>query len=83
MSDNEEGIRGDRSSSKSIFELEYRRVNDEYLYKRENCGNARGTRFPGSVPELRKCQVVVTLPRRNLRSEDMKGVNIGTRMQRN
>ena len=35
MSDNEEGVRGDRSSSKLIFELEYRRVNNEYLYKRE------------------------------------------------
>ena len=45
MSDNEEGVRGDRSSSKSIFELKYRRVNDEYLYKRENCGNARGQDF--------------------------------------
>ena len=28
------------------------------------------------------CQVAETLPWRNLRSEDMKGVNIGIEMQR-
>ena len=68
--------------SKSIFELKYRRVNEEYLYERENCGNTRGTRFWGSVLERQKCQVVVTLPQRNLISEDPKGVNKDTRMQR-
>ena len=40
-----------------------------YLYERENRGNTRGTRFRGSVPELRMCRVVETLPWRNLRSE--------------
>ena len=44
-----------RSLSKSIFKLKYRRVNEGYLYERENCGNAGGTRFQGSVPELQKC----------------------------
>ena len=49
---NEEGIKVDRSQSMLIFKLKYRRVNEGYLYKRENCGDARGTRFQGSVPEL-------------------------------
>ena len=43
----EESVKCDRSSSKLIFELKYRRVNKGYLYKRENWGNARGTRFWG------------------------------------
>ena len=43
------------SGSKSIFEIKYRRVNKGYLYKRENCGNARGTRFWDSVLELQMC----------------------------
>ena len=33
----EEGIKVDRSQSKLIFELKYRRVNEGYLYERENC----------------------------------------------
>ena len=70
------------SGSNLIFELKYRRVNEGYLYKRENCGNARGTRFRGSVLELRECRVAETLPWRNLRSKDLKGINKGTRMQR-
>ena len=70
------------SGSKSIFKLKYRRVNEGYLYKRENCGNTRETRFWGSVSELQICQVAETLPWRNLRSKDMKGVNIDIRMQR-
>ena len=40
------------SGSKLIFELEHRRVNKGYLYKGENCGNIRETRFQGSVQEL-------------------------------
>ena len=54
------------NESKLIFELKYRRVNKGYLYKSENCRNARGTRFRGSVLELQMHQVVETLPRRNL-----------------
>ena len=64
-----------RSGSKSTFELKYRRVNEGYLYESENCRNTRGTRFQGSVLELQMCQVVETLPQRNLRSKDPKGVN--------
>ena len=66
-----------------IFKLEYRKIIKKYLYKRKNYGNARRTRFQDSVPELQMCQVVETLPHRNLRSENMKGVNIDTGMQRN
>ena len=33
----------DRSGPESIFKLKYRRVNEGYLYERENCRNAKGT----------------------------------------
>ena len=75
---NEKGIKVDRSQSKLVFELKYRRVIKGYLYEGENYRNTRRTRFPGSVLELQICQVVETLPWRNLRSNNTKGVNIGT-----
>ena len=60
--------------------IKYRRVIEGYLYEGENCRNTRGTRSPGSVLELQMCWVAQILPQRNLRSEDLKGVNISTRM---
>ena len=63
-----------RSVSKSIFELKYKRVIEEYLYKRENCGFAKGIGLQGSVLELQMCHVVETLPWRNFRSIEYKGV---------
>ena len=54
---NEECVKVDRSSSKLIFKLEYRRVIKGYLYERENCRNVKKRRFLGSVLELQMCPV--------------------------